>query len=109
MSHDESMSGLDFRDFLTIGSFVVTCMLLGLGAGWWVDARLGTTPVLTLVGLTVGVAAGVTGTWFRIRPLLTDGGAHSGAHSGAPQGPPPGTPNEAHRPPTGHVDREGPG
>jgi hypothetical protein len=101
MSHDESMSGLDFRDFLTIGSFVVTCMLLGLGAGWWVDARLGTTPVLTLVGLAVGVAAGVTGTWFRIRPLLTDGGAR--------QGPPPGTPNGAHRPPTGHVDREGPG
>ena len=105
MSHDESMSGLDFRDFLTIGSFVVTCMLLGLGAGWWVDARLGTTPVLTLVGLTVGVAAGVTGTWFRIRPLLIDGGAHSGPR----QGPPPGTPNGAHRPPTGQVDREGPG
>jgi hypothetical protein len=105
MSHDESMSGLDFRDFLTIGSFVVTCMLLGLGAGWWVDARLGTTPVLTLVGLTVGVAAGVTGTWFRIRPLLIDGSAHSGAR----QGPPPGTTNGAHRPSTGQVDREGPG
>lgn len=97
MSHDESMSGLEFRDFLTIGSFVVTCLLLGLGAGWWVDARLGTTPVLTLVGLAVGVATGITGTWFRIRPLLLDGGA--------PHGPPPGT----HRPPTGQVDREGPG
>ena len=105
MRHDESMSGLDFRDFLTIGSFVVTCMLLGMGAGWWVDARLGTTPVLTLVGLTVGVVTGITGTWFRIRPLLTDGGPHSGARHGTP----PGTTNGTHRPPRGQDDRESPG
>lgn len=103
MSHDESMSGLDFRDFLTIGSFVVTCLLLGLGAGWWVDARLGTTPVLTLLGLAVGVATGITGTWFRIRPLLGDAGGHSGT---AQQRTRHGT---TQRPPSGQDDREGPG
>ena len=72
MSRDQS--GLDFRDFLSIGGFVVTCLLIGLGLGWWADARLDLTPVLTLLGLAVGVAAGITGTWFRIRPLLSEVG-----------------------------------
>lgn len=75
MSHDQS--GLDFRDFLSIGGFVVTCLLIGLGLGWWADARLGLTPALTLLGLAAGVAAGITGTWFRIRPLLSDAGPSS--------------------------------
>ena len=89
------MSGLDFRDFLTIGSFVVACLLLGLGAGWWADVRLGTTPVLTLVGLAVGIAIGIVGTWFRIRPLLNDGG-RPGDAAGGPTARP-----------TGHDGQEG--
>jgi len=88
MSHDDSMSGLDFRDFLTIGGFVVTCLLIGLGAGWWADARLGTTPVLTLLGLAVGVAGGIVGTWFRIRPLLSEDVSRSGPADGSPTPPP---------------------
>jgi len=72
MSRDQA--GLDFRDFLSIGGFVVTCLLIGLGLGGWADARLDLTPVLTLLGLAVGVAAGITGTWFRIRPLLSEAG-----------------------------------
>lgn len=31
---------------------------LFLLAGWWVDGRLGTTPLLTVVGALVGAAAG---------------------------------------------------
>jgi F0F1-type ATP synthase assembly protein I len=31
---------------------------LFLAAGWWLDGKLGTTPLLTIVGAFVGAAAG---------------------------------------------------
>ena len=42
-----------------IGLSVVVAILLGLGAGLWLDGILGTRPWLTLVGLIVGVAGGL--------------------------------------------------
>jgi F0F1-type ATP synthase assembly protein I len=33
-------------------------VLLGLGAGYWLDRRLGTSPWLFLVGATLGLVAG---------------------------------------------------
>ena len=32
-------------------------LLLGIGLGWWADNRLGTKPILTLVGLFLGLAS----------------------------------------------------
>ena len=40
--------GLTFA--LSVGLFLL--------AGWWLDGRLGTTPLLTIVGAMVGAAAG---------------------------------------------------
>ena len=42
----------------SMGLSVVVAILLGLGAGIWLDGRLGTRPWLTIGGLAVGVAAG---------------------------------------------------
>ncbi len=55
-----------------IGTYNVACLLAGMALGWFLDSRLGTTPALTLVGLAVGIAVGVVGTWFRIRPYLRE-------------------------------------
>lgn len=73
MGLDQPGSSLGIGDLLSIGSYNVVCILMGMGLGWWGDAAAGLTPVLTLVGLAGGVALGVVGTWRRIRPLL-DGG-----------------------------------
>lgn len=34
-------------------------IMIGYGAGWWLDERLGTEPWLQIVGFLLGAAAGV--------------------------------------------------
>lgn len=41
-----------------VGLTLVLCTVLGLGAGYYLDRWLGTSPWLTLVGLLLGIAAG---------------------------------------------------
>lgn len=42
----------------TVGLTLVISTLLGTGAGYYLDGRLGTSPWLTVVGLLLGGAAG---------------------------------------------------
>jgi ATP synthase protein I len=42
----------------SIGMTMVVATVIGLGAGYYGDRWLGTTPWLTLVGLLFGIAAG---------------------------------------------------
>jgi F0F1-type ATP synthase assembly protein I len=44
---------------LGIGSTLAVTVLVGLGAGYWLDGRLGTGPLFLIVGGTVGVLAGL--------------------------------------------------
>lgn len=41
-----------------VGLTFVVAIVLGLAAGRWLDAKLGTAPWLLLAGLLVGIAAG---------------------------------------------------
>jgi F0F1-type ATP synthase assembly protein I len=41
-----------------LGFQLAMSMGLFLLAGWWVDGRIGTTPLLTILGAMVGAAAG---------------------------------------------------
>ncbi len=41
-----------------VGLTFVVAILLGLGAGWWLDQKLGTAPWCLLGGILVGIAAG---------------------------------------------------
>lgn len=41
-----------------VGLTFVVAIVMGLGAGWWLDRKLGTAPWLLLSGLLLGVAAG---------------------------------------------------
>jgi F0F1-type ATP synthase assembly protein I len=42
---------------LGLGTTLAVTVLAGLGAGYWLDARLGTRPWLLLLGACVGVVA----------------------------------------------------
>ena len=43
----------------TIGMSFVFALILGFGAGYWLDGALGTKPWLTFIGFFFGLAAGV--------------------------------------------------
>jgi ATP synthase protein I len=43
----------------TIGMSFVFALVIGFGAGYWLDGLIGTRPWLTFVGFFLGLAAGV--------------------------------------------------
>ena len=43
--------------YLGIGSSLAATVLLGLGAGYWLDGKLGTRPFLFLAGGLLGIVA----------------------------------------------------
>lgn len=44
---------------LSLGTELAAALLLGVVAGRWADAKLGTAPMLLLAGVAVGFAAGL--------------------------------------------------
>ena len=44
--------------FSTIGLSVALAIFIGLGIGLYLDKRFGTSPILTLIFLVLGIAAG---------------------------------------------------
>ena len=44
--------------FASLGMSVAFAIVIGLGIGYWLDKKFGTQPVLLLVGLAFGIAAG---------------------------------------------------
>lgn len=43
----------------TVGLAFVFALVLGFGAGYWLDEQFGTRPWLSLLGFALGLAAGV--------------------------------------------------
>ena len=52
-----------------IGAFLAAAVLLPRLGGVALDRALHTAPVFVLVGLVVGLAAGATGIWLKVREL----------------------------------------
>lgn len=69
----------------------VMAVLLGAGAGYWIDRRFGTTPYGVIVGVVIGFAAMVLRLLRMGRDLPTGPSGGGGADvSGRPLGSPPG-------------------
>ena len=70
MADERSDTALRGRDLVGLGGLlagsVVVCTLLG----YVLDEAAGTAPVLTLIGVFVGIAAGGVGFWIRVRSVL---------------------------------------
>lgn len=64
-----SSQGPGGADMAGIGLYFAAAVLLPLLGGVALDKFLGTAPVFVLVGLVVGLAAGATGIWLKVREL----------------------------------------
>ena len=65
----------------TIGLSFVFALVIGFGAGYWLDRTLGTQPWLTFIGFFLGLAAGVLNV-YRVLKLSNSSAARaSGSNS----------------------------
>ena len=69
----------------TIGMSFVFALVIGFGAGYWLDGVLGTKPWLSFVGFFVGVAAGVLNV-YRVMQLADPKGSRSSNSSNGSNG-----------------------
>jgi ATP synthase protein I len=56
--------------FIGVGWFVAISILLGVWGGLWLDAKLGTAPIMVLVGLFLGLAVAFYGVYRMLLPLI---------------------------------------
>jgi len=55
-----------------VGFFIGGAIVLGVGAGLWLDARLNTKPILVIVGLILGIIVAFYGVYQMLLPLLSN-------------------------------------
>lgn len=58
MKKETSKSIRELAYYSSLGLSVAIAIFLGLFAGIWLDGKFDTNPILTLVGLGLGIAAG---------------------------------------------------
>jgi F0F1-type ATP synthase assembly protein I len=58
------------RDLVGLGGMLAGAVVVGLVLGLLVDQAAGTSPAFTLVGIGLGIAAGVAAFWVRVRSVL---------------------------------------
>ena len=61
---------------LQLGATCGVCIGLGVFLGYVVDRALGTSPLLTFVGMAIGILGAATGAFYLLRPYVT--GARGG-------------------------------
>jgi ATP synthase protein I len=58
--------------FIGVGWFVALSILLGVWGGHWLDEKLGTTPILVIVGLILGLLVAFYGVYRMLLPFVRD-------------------------------------
>jgi F0F1-type ATP synthase assembly protein I len=59
-------------ELLQIGAMCGFSIGIGAVVGLLLDRALGTSPLLVLLGIAVGILAAATGSYYVIRPFVTD-------------------------------------
>ncbi len=55
-----------------VGFFIAGSIVLGVFAGIWLDSRFGTQPILTIIGLLLGLIVAFYGVYQMLLPLLNN-------------------------------------
>ncbi len=61
---------LGWSNLLGLGAVSAVLLGAGIACGWWIDTILGTSPIMVLLGIALGLAGGVCYTIVVIRPYL---------------------------------------
>lgn len=72
MGDEHTENTLRGRDLASLGGLLAAAVVGGMVIGLLVDNAAGTSPTATLIGITVGVVAGIAGFWVRVRSVLRD-------------------------------------
>ena len=59
-------------ELMQIGAMCGLSIGVGAGIGLLLDHVLGTSPLLVLLGIAVGILGAATGSYYMIRPFVTD-------------------------------------
>jgi F0F1-type ATP synthase assembly protein I len=70
----------------TVGMSFVLALVLGFGAGYWLDGWWGTRPWLSFLGFFLGMAAGVLNVYRVLQATSRPSGGLPPAQGGPPQG-----------------------
>lgn len=55
---------------LSLGSGVAGLVIGGLAVGWFLDSRIGSSPLITFIGLAAGIIAACLYTYTEMKKLL---------------------------------------
>jgi F0F1-type ATP synthase assembly protein I len=58
------------RDLVGLGGMLAGAVVVGLVVGLLLDHAADTSPAFTLVGISLGIVAGVAAFWVRVRSVL---------------------------------------
>jgi F0F1-type ATP synthase assembly protein I len=72
MGEPRTPNGLSGRDLVGLGGLLVAAVVGGMVIGLLVDNAAGTSPAFTLVGIAVGVLAGIAAFVVRVRAALRE-------------------------------------
>lgn len=70
MADERSDAALRGRDLIGLGGLLAGAVIAGTVLGLLVDHLADTSPAFTLVGVGLGILAGVVGFWVRVRSAL---------------------------------------
>jgi F0F1-type ATP synthase assembly protein I len=70
MVDERSENGLRGRDLIGLGGLLAGSVIAGLVVGYLVDDAAGTEPVGVLVGIGLGILAGIAGFVVKVRAAL---------------------------------------
>jgi F0F1-type ATP synthase assembly protein I len=72
MADEQPDRTLRGRDLIGLGGLLAGAVVAGMVVGYLLDRAIGTTPVLTLLGILLGMVAGGLGFWLKVRTALHD-------------------------------------
>ncbi len=74
-SPDKSVSPV-----LNLGMQLAIAVAMGFGGGYWLDNKIGTLPLFTLIGLCVGAAAGFLNIYRAVYPTKDKAAKDKNSH-----------------------------